>query len=46
MLAAPAAAGQSEALVVVQMSSLEHGLHLGAPDGPALQVLDLPYSIA
>ncbi|KPC50827.1 CAF17-like 4Fe-4S cluster assembly/insertion protein YgfZ [Amantichitinum ursilacus] len=45
MLAAPAAAGQSEALVVVQMSSLEHGLHLGAPDGPALQVLDLPYAI-
>lgn len=46
MLAAPAAQGASEALVVVQMSSLEHGLHLGDLNGPAVEVLDLPYVVA
>ncbi|MBB5191409.1 hypothetical protein HNQ50_002139 [Silvimonas terrae] len=45
MLAAPAGKGTSEALVVVQMSSLEHGLHLGDAAGPQAQVLDLPYAV-
>ena len=45
MLSAPAANGGSEALVVVQMASVEHGLHLGHQSGPALKVLDLPYSL-
>ncbi|GGP23999.1 CAF17-like 4Fe-4S cluster assembly/insertion protein YgfZ [Silvimonas iriomotensis] len=46
MLAAPVGKGASEALVVVQTSSLEHGLHLGAVTGPQAQVLDLPYAVA
>ena len=45
LAAAPASTGNIEALVVAQLSSLEHGLHLGAPDGPALQVLALPYQV-
>jgi folate-binding protein YgfZ len=46
MLAAPVGAGASEALVVVQMSSVEHGLHLGDVAGPKAEVLDLPYAVA
>ncbi|GGP28087.1 CAF17-like 4Fe-4S cluster assembly/insertion protein YgfZ [Silvimonas amylolytica] len=46
MLAAPVGKGTSEALVVVQTSSLEHGLHLGEVSGPQVQVLDLPYEVA
>jgi folate-binding protein YgfZ len=42
---AQAGDGQWEALAVIQMSSLEHGLHLGTADGPALSVLTLPYAI-
>lgn len=45
MLAAPAPQGGSEVLVVVQTASLEHGLHLGAVDGPKLAPLPLPYSL-
>ncbi|TJZ73349.1 CAF17-like 4Fe-4S cluster assembly/insertion protein YgfZ [Chitiniphilus eburneus] len=43
--AAPAPGGGYEALVVAQTSSLEHGLHLESPDGPALTLLPLPYSL-
>ncbi|GLS05330.1 folate-binding protein [Chitiniphilus shinanonensis] len=43
--AAPAPDGGYEALVVVQTSSLEHGLHLHAPDGPALTLLPAPYPL-
>ncbi|WP_051711359.1 CAF17-like 4Fe-4S cluster assembly/insertion protein YgfZ [Andreprevotia chitinilytica] len=46
LLAAPAPQGGIEALVVVQTASLEHGLHLGSVDGPALEVLALPYEVA
>ncbi|SMC24097.1 hypothetical protein SAMN02745857_01747 [Andreprevotia lacus DSM 23236] len=46
LLTAPAPQGGIEALAVVQIASLEHGLHLGALDGPALTVLDLPYEVA
>lgn len=43
---APAADGSSEALAVIQSSSAQAGeLHLGAADGPALRVLDLPYAL-
>ncbi|WP_432719353.1 folate-binding protein [Jeongeupia wiesaeckerbachi] len=45
MLAAPAPQGGFEALVVAQIASLEHGLHLGSVDGPALSRLDLPYAL-
>ncbi|SFN30713.1 hypothetical protein SAMN05660284_01174 [Formivibrio citricus] len=45
LLAAPATPGSTEALVVAQISSIEHGLHLGSLEGPQLQMLDLPYSI-
>lgn len=34
-----------EALIVCQMSSLEHGLHLGSLTGPALTLLSLPYAV-
>jgi folate-binding protein YgfZ len=42
--AAPAPEGGSELLAVVQIDSLESGstLHLGAPDGPRLELLSLP----
>lgn len=46
VLAAPTTPGFVEALVVIQLPSLEHALHLGAPDGPRLQLLELPYEIA
>jgi folate-binding protein YgfZ len=43
---APAAAGVSELLAVVQIDALESGsaLHLGAPGGPGLELLPLPYA--
>ena len=44
-MATPLADGSWEALVVVQMSSVEHGLHLQAPDGPTLECLTLPYPV-
>tara|TARA_R110001583_G_scaffold100844_1_gene247000 strand:- start:13859 stop:14887 length:1029 start_codon:yes stop_codon:yes gene_type:complete len=38
--------GSFEALAVMQNSCAEDGdVHLGAPDGPALAVLDLPYAL-
>ena len=43
--AAPAPGGGHDALVVVHMSSIEHALHLGAPDGPALTVQTQPYAL-
>ena len=43
---APTADGGSEALAVIQSSSAEAGdLRLGAPDGPRLSVLELPYAL-
>lgn len=44
-LSAPAEAGSWEALVVIQTSSVEHGLHLTNSDGPCLNVLSLPYAL-
>jgi folate-binding protein YgfZ len=42
----PAAEGGYEALAVLQMSSAEGGeVHLGAPDGPRLEFLPLPYAL-
>ncbi len=46
VLAAPTAPRIVEALVVIQLPSLEHSLHLGSSDGPKLQLLELPYEIA
>jgi len=34
-----------EVLLVAQISSLEHGLHLDNPDGPALTIQSLPYVV-
>lgn len=45
MLAAPGAEGKTEALVVVQLASIEHGLHLGSPEGARLHPLELPYRV-
>ncbi len=45
MLAAPASQGGSELLVVVQIASLEHGLHLIDCNGPQLTQLNLPYAL-
>lgn len=45
MLAAVAGHGHWEVLVVAQIASLEHGLHLESPDGPLLEILDLPYAL-
>jgi len=45
VLAAQAENHQWEALVVAQMSSIEHGLHLTDPSGPPLTILPLPYPI-
>lgn len=44
--AAPAPEGASELLAVVQISSLEgvQPIRIGAPDGPALELLPLPYA--
>ncbi|GLR15327.1 folate-binding protein YgfZ [Chitinimonas prasina] len=44
-LAAPAGEGLWEALVVVQMASVEHGVHLDSPEGPLLTFLPLPYPV-
>jgi len=42
----PAAESGFEALAVLQMSSAEGGeVHLGAPDGPRLEFLPLPYAL-
>ena len=43
--AVPAPTGGSEALAVFQLPALESGVHLGTLDGPALQVLPLPYAV-
>ena len=44
--AAPAPGGGFDALVVLQTSSAEAGqVHAGAPEGPALVFLPLPYSL-
>ena len=44
--AAPAPEGGYEALVVIEIAAAESGeVHLGAPDGPALTFLDLPYAL-
>ncbi|QLG89702.1 folate-binding protein YgfZ [Chitinibacter bivalviorum] len=45
MLAAPAPQGGMELLVVAQIASLEHGLHLGDVNGPLLHNLALPYAM-
>ena len=46
VLAAPDAKGGSEVLVVVQTSCAEAGqLNLGAPNGAALSLLPLPYTV-
>lgn len=46
VLTAPTPAGGYECLVVVQSSGAEAGeIHVGKPDGPRLQLLDLPYAI-
>ncbi|MGQ5524903.1 CAF17-like 4Fe-4S cluster assembly/insertion protein YgfZ [Chitinimonas sp. PSY-7] len=44
-LAAPLGDGSWEALAVVQLSSLEHGIHLNNQEGPRLSVLELPYAV-
>lgn len=46
VMTAPAPAGGYECLVVVQSSGAEAGeVHVGKPDGPRLQLLDLPYKV-
>lgn len=45
MLAAPAPQGGMEVLVVAQIASIEHGLHLGDLNGPLLHNLALPYAM-
>ena len=46
VLSAPAPEGAYECLVVVQSSGAEAGeVHVGKPDGPRLQLLELPYVI-
>ena len=42
----PAAHGGSEVLAVAQLSAWASGVHLGAPDGPALTAGTLPYPVA
>lgn len=37
--------GKTVALIVSTVPGIENGLHLGAPDGPQLEVGQLPYSI-
>ncbi|PHV10919.1 CAF17-like 4Fe-4S cluster assembly/insertion protein YgfZ [Chitinimonas sp. BJB300] len=44
-LAAPVGDGRWEALAVIQLSSLEHGIHLGSEEGPCLSLLELPYPV-
>lgn len=46
ILAAPAEAGGVDLLITTQLSSAQaYTLHMGALDGPALQMLELPYPI-
>ncbi|MFO8025633.1 YgfZ/GcvT domain-containing protein [Thiohalophilus sp.] len=46
VLALPAPQGGVDLLAVLQISSVEAGpLHLGQPDGPELNLLDLPYEV-
>jgi hypothetical protein len=43
---APAPGGGYEALVCVQSTAMEaNAAHLGAPDGPRLEFLELPYRV-
>jgi len=45
--AEPAAAGQSACLVEIKLAATENGsIHLGAADGPALHLQELPYALA
>ncbi len=37
--------GAMRALVVVTLAGMDEALHLGAPDGPALQLGDPPYPL-
>ena len=34
-----------DALAVIYTNAIEHGIHYGAIDGPAVQILPLPYSV-
>jgi len=43
--AAPAPDGGCDLLAVLQLTALEGALHLAAPDGPAMALLPLPYSL-
>ena len=43
--AVPGVAGASSLLAELKMQHVEGALHLGAPDGPALQVGELPYAV-
>jgi folate-binding protein YgfZ len=43
--AAPSPDGGSDLLAVVQLSALDGGLYVGAPDGPMLAPLALPYAL-
>lgn len=46
VIAAQTGADQSEALVVLQASTVETGeVHLGSPDGPRINFMELPYTI-
>ena len=46
VLTAPSPAGGYEYLIVVQSSGAETGaVHVGKPDGPRLNILDLPYKV-
>ena len=42
---AATSADSSRLLAVVTTAAIEGGIHLGSPDGPKLDFLDLPYSI-
>ncbi|MGE0498552.1 MAG: folate-binding protein YgfZ [Ramlibacter sp.] len=44
--AAPAPGGGFDAIVSIQLSASEHRLSAGAPDGPVLSLLPLPYLLA
>lgn len=47
VMCTPAPEGGYECLVVAQSSGADTGeVHIGRPDGPRLQMLDLPYSVA
>lgn len=42
---AQTASGHFEALAVLRLVSIEHGMHLHTVDGPAVRLLDLPYPL-